>query len=100
MTSIISIKKEKSSVHRPDLQWTNEERIKLESRIPKLREDQIAALFYCVGIEFSKDDIKNVVNDIIDNKQRSGHLGILTDEADSKENLLWWVRYFESFNKQ
>ena len=98
-SGIISIKKPKLSNRKDDLQWSDEERTELESRILNLRKDQIAALFCCVGIKFSKDDIEDVVNDIMDNKQKSGHLGILTDEANSKEDLLWWISYFESANK-
>ena len=98
-SNIISIKKSKLSNCKGDLRWSDKERTELESKILRLRKDQIAALFYCVGIKFSKDDIEKVVSDIINNKQKSGHLGILTDEASSKEDLLWWISYFESANK-
>jgi hypothetical protein len=96
---VIKIKKKKGPRGVYSLSWTDEEKTKLESRILNLRKDQIAALLNLVGLDFSKDDIKEVVKDIIENKQNSGHLSILTDEADSKENLLWWIDYFESANE-
>jgi len=83
----------------PELQWTPKERRQLEKRILSLRNDQIAALLNLVGLGFSKKDIDHIVSDIRNFGSKSGHLPILTDEADSKENLLWWVNYFEEANK-
>ncbi|MFH0906964.1 MAG: hypothetical protein V1829_01800, partial [bacterium] len=78
----------------------DKERQELESRILSLRNDQIATLLNLVGLKFSRNDIEDVVKDITENKQCSGHLITLTDEADSKENLLWWISYFEKTNRK
>lgn len=81
-----------------ELKWNAKEEFELESRILNLRNDQIASLFYLVDIKFSKDDIEEVVREIKENKHGSGHLSILIYEANSKENLLWWINYFEKEN--
>ena len=91
----IEIRKSKDKIFRGDLVWEPEERIGLEKRILALRDDQIASLPYVVGIAFSINDIENIVKDIKENGHQSGHLSILTDEAKSKELLLWWLDYFE-----
>lgn len=80
-----------------ELKWTKAERIDLENRILSLRNDQIGALCYLVGIRFDKSDLSEVVDEIRTYGHGSGHLSILTDEADSKENILWWIGYFEKF---
>ena len=79
------------------LEWTDEERKELEEKILNLHDDQLAALAALV-VGFKKEDIEEVVRDVKDNKQGSGHLCIITDEADSKEDLLWWVDYFTKVN--
>jgi hypothetical protein len=71
----------------------------MEKQILKLRDDQIMALFEIVGIRFSKNDFSKVINEIRANKEESQNLGILIDEANSKENLSWWISYFEKANK-
>ena len=81
-----------------DLQWTDKESKEIETRILRLRNDQIAALLYLVDIKFAKRDLEDVVLEIKKNKHDSSHLGILIAEADSKENLLWWVKYFIEAN--
>ncbi|OGZ35967.1 MAG: hypothetical protein A3D38_00610 [Candidatus Portnoybacteria bacterium RIFCSPHIGHO2_02_FULL_40_23] len=83
---------------RGELKWNNKEELKLESRIVRLRNDQIGALLNLVGLNFAKEDIEEVVRDIREDKHESGHLSILIYEADSKENLLWWINYFEKEN--
>jgi len=83
-----------------ELDWSEREQLELESRILKLRDDQIAALLYIVGLNFSRNDIEEVVVDIRKNEHKSGHLPILIFEANSKENLLWWLDYFEKQNKK
>ena len=80
------------------LDWTDEERKELEEKILNLRDDQIAALATIV-VGFKRKDIKNVVKDIQEHKPGSGHLCMVTDEASSKEELLWWVDYFTRVNK-
>jgi len=81
-----------------ELEWTTEEEKDLMRRILNLRDDQIASLLNLVGLNFSLSDIENVVKDIRENSERSAHLPILIHEANSKENLLWWLDYFERAN--
>jgi len=96
----IPIKKIKSDVKSVlDLEWTDEERRGLEEKILSLRDDQLAALA-CLMVGFSKEDVEDVVRDIKEKKQGSGHLCILTDEAKSKEELLWWIDYFTKANQE
>ncbi|MBI4099249.1 hypothetical protein HY442_01820 [Candidatus Parcubacteria bacterium] len=80
---------------RTDLKWKREERRSVASRVLNLRDDQIAALFYAVGVRFSTRDIEEVVSEIRSNGHDAIHLATLLVEADSKKNLLWWVAYFE-----
>lgn len=82
-----------------ELRWSEDERKNIELRIFSLRDDQIASLFYIVGISFSTDDIEDVIKEIRDNKREAIHLSTLLSEADSKENLLWWISYFEKHNR-
>ena len=81
------------------LEWTDEERKELEEKILNLQDNQLAALA-CLMVGFSKENVEDVVKDIKENKQQSGHLCILIDEAKSKEELLWWVDYFTKANKK
>jgi predicted methyltransferase MtxX (methanogen marker protein 4) len=78
--------------------WNKEEKKKTEEQILALRDDQIGALLNLVGLNFSKNDIENVVAEIKEHGSQSGHLPILMEEATSKENLLWWIAYFEKYN--
>jgi hypothetical protein len=80
-----------------ELQWTKKEKTILESRILPLRDDQLAALLEITGLGFKKEEIDDVVHDIKIDGLQSGYLEILLSEADSKENLLWWLTYFERF---
>jgi len=82
-----------------ELQWNEKERLEVESKVLGLRNDQIAALFFLTEIKFSKNDIENVVAEIKMNKHESLHLDVLIAEADSKENLLWWVDFFTKANR-
>lgn len=96
----IPIRKIKSDIKGVySLDWTDEERKELEERILNLKDDQLGALA-CLMVGFSEEDVEDVVKDIKENKQGSGHLCILTDEAESKEKLLWWVDYFTRANKK
>lgn len=96
----IPIKKIKSDIKGVYfLEWTDEERKELEEKILNLRDDQLGALASLM-VGFKKEDIDDVVKDIKENKQGSGHLYIVTDEAKSKEDLLWWVDYFTKTNKK
>ena len=81
-----------------DLQWDEEERLAVESRILDLRPDQIGALLELTQLGFSKERIENVVAEILEQGREGIHIYVLMDEADSKENLLWWLDYFERAN--
>lgn len=72
-----------------ELQWTPEERRDLEKRILSLMRDQIAALPSLIGIEFSLNDMKHTVEEIMEKKHHSIHLETFISEAHSKEKLLW-----------
>lgn len=81
-----------------NLDWTDEQRKEIEKRILNLRKDQIGALLYLSGLTFSKKDLHEVIEDIVKNREGSGHLPILIEEGDLKE-LLWWLEFFESTPK-
>ncbi len=81
-----------------ELEWKDSEKGKLGKRILTLRKDQLGALFYLVKIIFSKTNITHIVEEMIKYKSNSIYLDILLCEADSKENLLWWVKFFEKYN--
>ena len=78
----------------PRIIWDQKERKMLEGRILKLRDDQLGALAKICG-GFADKDIPAVVKDIREFAAHSGHLPIILEEAESKENILWWVGYFE-----
>ncbi len=82
-----------------ELNWTEKEIKDIGLRVVNLRQDQIAALIIVCGVEFNRDDIENVVMDIKTNKEKSGHLEIVIYEAESKEKFLWWLEFFEKYNK-
>ncbi|MCL4427309.1 hypothetical protein M1534_03075 [Patescibacteria group bacterium] len=94
----VSITK-KSSTERREMRWAMIEEQETERRIIKLRDDQIIALFFCVGISFFTQDIPDILQDIHTTGEGSIYFGTLLDEADSKENLLWWIDFFEQHNK-
>lgn len=87
-------------INKQELNWSEKEQANLESRILKLRDDQIAALLNLVKINFNLKDIESVVDEISKNGRESGHLPILIFEANSKKDLLWWISYFEKKNKE
>jgi len=95
----IKIKIQKGPKEPWGLEWTNKERKELEKKILNLRSDQLAGLLFAVEIRFKKEDIEYVVEEIKKDKRESIHLDVLIEEADSKENLLWWVDYFTRANK-
>ncbi len=82
-----------------ELKWTEKEVKDIGLRLVNLRQDQIAALITICGVEFSLGDVEKVVEDIKKNKEKSGHLEIVIYEAKSKEALLWWLEFFEKYNK-
>ena len=78
-----------------ETQWKPDERRDVESRILCLRLDQIGALLNLCGLKFKPSDIPGVVDEVISNGHRSIHLDILMSETKSKDDLLWWLEYFE-----
>lgn len=80
------------------LKWDKKEETEITARILALRDDQVAALFYFVGIRFKKNDIREVVAEIRKNKENAIHMSTLLSEADSKDHLLWWINYLEESN--
>ncbi len=94
----VEIKRSKEKIVGGDLDWTKEEFKELEKRVLNLKSHQIGSLASLL-VGFKKEDIENVVSDIKENGSNSGHLSILIYEAPSKEDLLWWLDYFEKHNK-
>jgi len=94
----INITRSYSHLDRGELVWGKKEQEGLELRILDLRDDQIGALAALL-VGFGKEDIEDVVKDIRQNGRESGHLPILIFEPKSKEDLLWWLDYFEKENK-
>ncbi len=84
-----------SSARGSGLSWSSNEYSELARRVVTLREDQIAGLLLAVGIRFRNEDIPEVVQDIKTEGGNAIHFRVLADEADSKDNLLWWLNYFE-----
>lgn len=83
-----------------ELKWNRKDEINIKKRILNLKADQITSLPFLVKIIFDKDNLKSTVNEILKNKIHSVNLETIICEADSKENLIWWVNYFENFNKK
>jgi hypothetical protein len=82
----------------PELKWTKKERKEVEAKVLNLRDDQIGALLNLVGLNFFRDAIYEAIAEIRRHGADSVHLDILLTEADSKENLLWWVDFFHKSN--
>lgn len=95
----IKIKKSYEKTPDTDLKWGDKERKNIENRILSLRDDQIASLQQIVGVCFYKKGIDDVLQEIRKNKNTSIHLSIIVEEARNKEDLIWWVEYFEKHNK-
>mgnify|MGYP001767797696 CR=1 FL=1 len=97
----IKIKRFKSNPfkNKGDLDWSEKEFHILEKRVLNLRDDQIGLLALLVA-GFYKDDLRNIVKDIRSDGTESIHLSIIICEAESKDELLWWLDYFEEFNKR
>lgn len=78
-----------------EFNWQENEVDSLKNRILNLRPDQVAALLNLSGLNFATKDIENVLKEIFENKNQSGHLEILIYEAESKEDLLFCINFFE-----
>ena len=83
-----------------DLDWTDEEFASIVKKVLKLRNDQLVAFMSLVGVEFDENNREDVVEEINSNNLESAYLPIIVYEADSKENLLWWLDFFEKANKK
>jgi len=78
-----------------DLKWREKERSEIVSRISTLRDDQVGALIGLVGSKFANKDIEDIVKEFRAEGNQSINLDVFLTEATSKEDLLWWVSYFE-----
>jgi len=85
-------------IERYKLDWSDEEAAEAGERILKLKDDQIVALCSLVGVIFKPEHREEVLMDIREGGWHSGHLPIVVYEADSKENLIWWLEFFEKHN--
>ncbi len=99
-----------------DLDWTDKEFTAVAKRVLGLRYDQLVAFMSLVGVEFGppgeekknvwverfarNDRREDVAEEIKKNKLESAYLPIVIYEAGSKENLLWWLEFFEKANKK
>jgi isopropylmalate/homocitrate/citramalate synthase len=76
------------------------EEIDLMRRIKNLRIDQIAALIELVGIHFDKQDLEDVAKRIKNSEEDdTDYVDIIIDEASSREELEFWLNFFEKYNK-
>ena len=82
-----------------DLIWDTQERNKIVRRILALRDDQIGALGH-ICVKFLLKDIDDVVAGIRKFKEDDINLDVMLTEADSKEQIEWWINYFERENRK
>jgi hypothetical protein len=67
-------------------------------RIKNLRIDQIAALIEFVGIHFNKQVLEKVAKKIKNSEvDDTEYVDIIIDEAKSKEDLKFWLNFFEKY---
>lgn len=78
-----------------DLVWKDERRRQIESRILDLKDEQIAALFSKVGINYPNTPMKEIVQDIRRDEHGATDLDILITEASSKDKLIKEIERFE-----
>ncbi len=96
----ININRSHSHIDRDDLKWEEIEVKHIRERIINLRSDQIAALTWLVGVKFYRNDLEEVALEIKKEKHNSVNIDAIIYEASSKEDLLWWLNYFEKENKK
>jgi hypothetical protein len=77
-----------------EIDWDEEERKEVGERILSLTNEQLAVFPYLVGVRFNKEDINHVVSDIRKDGYQSVNLSPILDEANSKEDIFWWLDYF------
>ena len=71
----------------------------IAKRILALRDDQIGAPAHIL-VKFSIKDIPNIVLGIREFKEGDINLDVMLTEADSKEQIEWWINYFERENRK
>jgi len=77
--------------------YSSEEK-NLMQRIKNLRIDQIAALIELVGIHFNKQVLEKVAKKIKNSEvDDTEYVDIIIDEAKSKEDLKFWLNFFEKY---
>lgn len=76
------------------LKWDLEKKEELSKRILKLSNLQIEKLFKKVGIKYMVP-VDKVIEEIREEQEGSMNLDILLTEADSKDNLLFWIAQLE-----
>lgn len=67
----------------------------LIQRILDLPDKMIMELFGRVGIHYPMDPIQEILAEVRYEEEDSINLDVLIREADSRENLLKWLSYFE-----
>ena len=80
------------------LKWNNKQFHNLSNRILKLNRDQIAELFGKVNIKWYVP-MEEILAEILSEKELSQNLDILLSEANSKKNLLKWIKHYEKINR-
>jgi len=78
-------------------EYSSEEKSIME-RIKNLRIDQIAALIELVGIRFERKDLAKIAERIKNSEiDDTDYVDIIVDEARSKEDLYFWLNFFERY---
>ncbi|MFB6212757.1 MAG: hypothetical protein ABEI53_03020 [Candidatus Magasanikbacteria bacterium] len=81
-----------------ELEWENPEKEKIVKDILNLRDDQVIALSFLVGVKFDKNEVQEVIKEIKKNGKQSQNLEAILSEGESKEKIKWWVSYFKNQN--
>jgi len=76
------------------LEWTEKEAKELQKRSLSLEEGQIAELIGRVGLIYEEPVLK-----VAKAMKKIGGFADIIFEADSKENLLKWIEFFEKEKK-
>jgi len=76
------------------LEWDLEEKEELSKRILRLSNLQIEKLFKKAGIKYMVP-MDKVIEEIREEQEGSMNLDTLLTEADSKNNLLYWLSQLE-----
>lgn len=80
------------------LKWSEKEYKNLSIKVFHLKKDQLIQLFKKVKINWLGADEK-IAEKILKEKEDSIEIGTLLEEADSKANLLKWIKHYEKQNK-